>query len=53
MRSSHGTARQEANAGPNRRRILELIEGRGLALASHDDSTQGHVEEAAADGMFL
>ena len=45
--------RQEANATRNRRRILELIEGRGLALASHDDATAGHVEEAAADGMTL
>jgi alpha-D-ribose 1-methylphosphonate 5-triphosphate diphosphatase len=46
-------ARQEANAGPNRRRILELVEGCDLALASHDDATESHVEEAAADGMTL
>ena len=44
---------QEVNAGRNRRRILEMIEGRDLALASHDDATEGHVEEAAADGMTL
>jgi alpha-D-ribose 1-methylphosphonate 5-triphosphate diphosphatase len=46
-------ARQEANAGRNRRRILEMIEGRDLALASHDDATEGHLEEAANDGMTL
>jgi len=44
---------QEHYAGRHRRRLLDLVAGRNLALASHDDTTAEHVEEAAADGITI
>ncbi|HET6522218.1 MAG TPA: alpha-D-ribose 1-methylphosphonate 5-triphosphate diphosphatase [Geminicoccaceae bacterium] len=44
---------QLTHAEANRRRLLELIAGRPLALASHDDTTAEHVAEAAADGLTV
>ena len=46
-------AAQRAHAEVNRRHLLELVGGRGFALASHDDTTPEHVAEAAADGMTV
>jgi alpha-D-ribose 1-methylphosphonate 5-triphosphate diphosphatase len=43
----------EANHGPNRRHLLSLLGGRGIALASHDDTTLEHVEEAHAEGIAI
>ena len=38
---------------PNRRAIVEMCRHRAVPLASHDDETQEHVDEAAADGMVI
>ena len=40
-------------AAPNRRRVVELARSRGIPLASHDDATSAHVEEAAEDGVTI
>lgn len=40
-------------AEPNRRRILDLARAHGMALASHDDTTPAHVDEAHADGLTI
>jgi len=40
-------------AEPNRRRILEGARTHGMALASHDDTTPAHVDEAHADGLTI
>jgi alpha-D-ribose 1-methylphosphonate 5-triphosphate diphosphatase len=37
----------------NRRTIVDLCQKKGIALASHDDATLGHVEEAIQDGMHI
>ncbi|HUK08889.1 MAG TPA: alpha-D-ribose 1-methylphosphonate 5-triphosphate diphosphatase [Stellaceae bacterium] len=44
---------QRRYATVNRRRLAELCRGRGLALASHDDGTEEHVEEAVSLGMTM
>ncbi|HTZ79764.1 MAG TPA: alpha-D-ribose 1-methylphosphonate 5-triphosphate diphosphatase [Stellaceae bacterium] len=46
-------ADQQLYADPHRRRLAELCRGRGMPLASHDDATEGHVEEALALGMSM
>ncbi|MBN4664536.1 alpha-D-ribose 1-methylphosphonate 5-triphosphate diphosphatase [Pandoraea nosoerga] len=46
-------AQQAAFAGPHRRRIVEMSRARGLPLASHDDTSLEHVEEAVRDGVTL
>jgi alpha-D-ribose 1-methylphosphonate 5-triphosphate diphosphatase len=33
--------------------IVEMFRGSGIVLASHDDTTEGHVEEAAASGCTI
>ena len=47
-RAAHATL-----AGPNRRRIVELARRHAIPLASHDDATCGHVDEAAEDGVTI
>lgn len=47
------TAMQEKNSAPNRRAIVDLCRKTGLVLASHDDATPDHVEEAVADGVSV
>jgi alpha-D-ribose 1-methylphosphonate 5-triphosphate diphosphatase len=37
----------------NRRAIVEHCQSRGIALASHDDATLDHVDEAIQDGMHI
>ncbi|HWK45890.1 MAG TPA: alpha-D-ribose 1-methylphosphonate 5-triphosphate diphosphatase [Stellaceae bacterium] len=37
----------------NRRVIVDLAHAEKLTLASHDDATDAHVEEAIADGMVI
>ncbi len=44
---------QEKNSAPNRRAIVAMARARGLVLASHDDATPAHVEEARADGVAV
>ncbi len=40
-------------ADTNRRAIVDLCQNHGVTLASHDDATLEHVEEAIADGMHI
>ncbi|MCF8173681.1 MAG: alpha-D-ribose 1-methylphosphonate 5-triphosphate diphosphatase [Burkholderiaceae bacterium] len=44
---------QERNAASNRAAIVEHARQRGIALASHDDTTAGHVHEALAEGVTI
>ncbi len=44
---------QASHAEPNRETILALCRERALPLASHDDTTVGHVEETARLGMRI
>jgi alpha-D-ribose 1-methylphosphonate 5-triphosphate diphosphatase len=44
---------QQKYAQPNRRALLSMLAGRSIALASHDDSTPDHIEEAWADGVTI
>ena len=43
----------KAYAAANRRDLAELARGMGTALASHDDATLAHVEEAIADAVSI
>jgi alpha-D-ribose 1-methylphosphonate 5-triphosphate diphosphatase len=44
-------AQSAANSDPQRRAIAELCRKRGIVLASHDDATQAHVDEAIEQGI--
>lgn len=44
---------QDRYAHPHRREIVEMCRARGLPLASHDDTSMEHVEEAVRDGVSL
>ena len=44
---------QACYADVHRAKLLELIEGRNLTLASHDDTTPEHVAQAVAEGMTI
>ena len=44
-------AQSEVHARPNRQAIAAACQARGVVLASHDDATAAHVEEAVADGI--
>lgn len=46
-------AQSQAHSGPHRRAIAELCHARGIILASHDDATRDHVEEAVALGLHI
>ncbi|MEX2643780.1 MAG: alpha-D-ribose 1-methylphosphonate 5-triphosphate diphosphatase [Acetobacterales bacterium] len=39
--------------GPNRSALLAMFRERGVRVASHDDTTPEHIEEAAADGIHI
>lgn len=43
----------ELYAVPHRRRLVEIAQAHAIALASHDDTTVGHVEESRADGVVI
>lgn len=45
--------RQEMYAQKNRTALVELCKTQGIALASHDDATVEHVQEAVQDGAVL
>jgi len=45
--------RQEQHAAANRARLIEMMRGRQTPVASHDDSTVDHVEEAHASGIRI
>jgi len=44
---------QARHSGPNRRVIVDMCRRQAIPLASHDDATQEHVDEAVADGMVI
>jgi alpha-D-ribose 1-methylphosphonate 5-triphosphate diphosphatase len=44
---------QKIYADQHRKQLLALVGDRPIALASHDDTTAAHVEEAAADGITI
>ncbi len=46
-------ADSDRNAAPNRMAIAEACRARGIVLASHDDATAAHVEEAVACGITV
>lgn len=46
-------AQHERYAAPNRRHLVERANQLGLAIASHDDATILHVEEAVSDGVAI
>jgi alpha-D-ribose 1-methylphosphonate 5-triphosphate diphosphatase len=45
--------RHEKVSGPNRAKLLSLVDGHSIALASHDDTTAEHVEQAHAEGISI
>jgi alpha-D-ribose 1-methylphosphonate 5-triphosphate diphosphatase len=47
------TANRLALRGPNRRALLEMVRGRAIVLASHDDETLEEVAENHADGIRI
>ncbi|MBD0336858.1 MAG: alpha-D-ribose 1-methylphosphonate 5-triphosphate diphosphatase [Cyanobacteria bacterium Co-bin13] len=44
---------QKQNAVINRRQLVALVRKKNIALASHDDATVEHVQEAVADGANI
>lgn len=40
-------------AGEHRRKLVAMAKARGIALASHDDTTVAHVAESMADGIAV
>ena len=44
---------QAKHAAANKQAILALAQRLGVRLASHDDATEAHVEEAIADGVSI
>lgn len=46
-------ARRLELRGPNRRLLLEMVRGRAIVLASHDDETLEEVAENHADGIRI
>jgi alpha-D-ribose 1-methylphosphonate 5-triphosphate diphosphatase len=45
--------RQQQYGIPNRLAVVSLIRMKGIAMASHDDATVEHVQEAIADGAVI
>ena len=46
-------AAQQRHAVDNRRKLVELAQQRDICLASHDDATPEHVQEAIDDGAVI
>ncbi|WP_163269243.1 alpha-D-ribose 1-methylphosphonate 5-triphosphate diphosphatase [Chelativorans alearense] len=46
-------AEQEKHVGLHRKAVVALAREHGTVLASHDDTTPEHVEEAVADGIAI
>lgn len=44
---------QEKYAGVHRRHVTAWCRERGVTLASHDDATQAHVDQATCDGVTI
>jgi alpha-D-ribose 1-methylphosphonate 5-triphosphate diphosphatase len=43
----------QRHAAVHRKRLVAIAAGKGAVIASHDDATAGHVEEAVADGVAI
>lgn len=50
---AEGESLQAEYAARHRLALVEQCRSRGLVMASHDDETEEHVREAAADGMTV
>ena len=50
---SERKAAQLRNSAPNRKRIVDLAHTRNIPIASHDDATVSHVDEAIEDGIVV
>jgi len=50
---AHAIELQLRHAVPNRRYFVDYCQAHGIALASHDDTTEAHVDEAHADGACI
>jgi alpha-D-ribose 1-methylphosphonate 5-triphosphate diphosphatase len=46
-------AHQAVHSQPNRTHVVQACQARGVPLASHDDATRAHVDEAFADGIVV
>ena len=46
-------AAQERNSAPNREAVVRLAHDRNIPLASHDDATRAHVEEAIDNDIVV
>lgn len=46
-------AESAKNSGPQRKAIADLCRERGIVLASHDDATRAHVDEAVEQGIHV
>lgn len=51
--SERRNRQSQTHSGPNRRAIAQMCHDRGIVLASHDDATRDHVEEAVALGLHI
>ncbi len=52
-RVAEAAALQERYAAPHRRHFVDYCRAHGIALASHDDTTVAHVEQAHAEGASM
>lgn len=50
---SRRIAESEQHSAPTRRALSRMCRERGIVLASHDDATIGHVDEAVTDGIRI
>lgn len=50
---AHAAELQERYAQPHRAYFVDYCKTHGLALASHDDTTAGHVQQAHAEGASM
>ena len=53
LRSASRLELHRLHAKDNRARLIEIAEEMGAVLASHDDATPAHAEEAAENGVAL
>jgi alpha-D-ribose 1-methylphosphonate 5-triphosphate diphosphatase len=53
IRIAELTKLQDRNAITNRAKVLEMCRSLNVPLASHDDTTEAHVLQAAADGIRI
>jgi alpha-D-ribose 1-methylphosphonate 5-triphosphate diphosphatase len=49
----HRQREQQEHAERNRSALVALVNGKGMALASHDDATVEHVQVAVQDGVAI